>query len=506
MTPRSADVILGLDVGTTAAKASLFSLDGSVRITTSRDYPLLSPQPGWHVQDPDAIARGVLDAMSDAVAQVDASRVLGISISTAMHGLLGMNVSHYATTPLLTWADSRATHEAYEIAQRAAGDRLHRIGGTPVHAMSPMVKLRWFSRHAPKQLATTAHWIGLKDWILTVLSGQVVTELSSASGTGMADLAERDWNPEAIELAGVRREQLPPIRDTTDTVPLAERAAREIGLPAGLPIVLGAGDGPLGNLGTGAMEPGVAGLSIGTSGALRMVIKTPAVAPGLFCYALTRDIWVSGGAVSNGGLVQRWLTETFAPGCDDAQACARAEAIPPGSDGLRMVPYLVSERASLWDPEVRGAFLHVRRPHTPEHFLRAGVEGVALQLWTILRRLRTMAQVREIRATGGVFRSALWRDVVAGVLHRPMVVTGAEEGSGLGAAILGAHALGVVDSLEAGYRLLRVDAQESLVPVTEDAEKAYEHLRRSMPPLLEQYGRLAANYSIRSSHALAPGV
>ena len=87
-----------------------------------------------------------------------------------------------------------------------------------------------------------------------------------------------------------------------------------------------------------------------------------------------------------------------------------------------------------------------------------------------------------------------------------MVVTGAEEGSGLGAAILGAHALGVVDSLEAGYRLLRADAEESLVPVTEDEEKAYEHLRQTMSPLLEQYGRLAGNYAMRSSHSLAPGV
>ncbi|MDO5698708.1 MAG: gluconokinase [Dermatophilus congolensis] len=496
------DIMLGLDVGTTACKASLFSLDGQVRITESRGYPLLSPQAGWHVQEPAAIAKAVLEAMRVAVEQVDASRVMGISISTAMHGLMGLDADLQPVTDLLTWADSRAIEEANEISWGAAGDRLHRVSGTPVHPMAPLSKLRWYAKNDPNLVKHTPYWVGLKDWVVAVLSGQVVTELSCASGTGMADLSERDWNPEAIDITGVRLDQLPPIHDTTDTVPLAEAAAREIGLPSGLPIVLGAGDGPLGNLGTGAMTTGVAGLSIGTSGALRMVVKSPAVASGLFCYALTRDLWVSGGAVSNGGMVQAWLTETFAPGLTDAEACLRAEAIPPGSDGLRMVPYLVSERASLWDQEIRGAFLHVRKPHTPDHFVRAGVEGVALQLWTILRRLRTIARVSQVRATGGVFRSALWRQVAAGVLNRPLVVTGAAEGSGLGAGILGIYALGAVDTLEEGYMLLRGENDDTVVDVSDEAEEAYEHLRQTMSPLLERYGRLAPTYALQSGHGL----
>ncbi len=500
------DIILGLDVGTTAVKASLFSLDGTIGITESRGYPLLSPQAGQHVQQPDTIAAAVLGAMREAVEQVDASRVMGVSVSTAMHGLMGMDAEQRPVTDLLTWADSRATDEAHEISWGAAGGRLHRVSGTPVHAMAPLSKLRWFAKNDPQLLQNTPHWIGLKDWVLAVLSGQVVTELSCASGTGMADLSERDWNPEALELTGVRLDQLPPIHDTTDTVTLSEAAAREVGLPAGLPIVLGAGDGPLGNLGTGAMTTGVAGLSIGTSGALRMVIKAPAVASGLFCYALTRDLWVSGGAVSNGGMVQRWLTQTFAPGCTDAEASARAALIPPGSDGLRMIPYLVSERASLWDPEIRGAFLHVRRPHTPDHFLRAGVEGVALQLWTILRRLRTIARVNQIWATGGVFNSPLWRDVVAGVLHRPLVVTGAAEGSGLGAAILGLYALGAVDSLEAGYIQLRGEGDDEVVEVSAFAEDVYENMRQSMSPLLDSYGRLSANYALQAPPGMGLGL
>lgn len=490
----SGDIILGLDVGTTAAKASLFSLDGVVRLTVSREYPLLNPQPGWHVQDPDAIARGVLDAMREAVSRVDPARIVGISISTAMHGLLGLDADLRPVTELLTWADSRAWKQAETLNEHSTGPRLHHTSGTPTHPMSPLVKLRWIGENQPEVLTGTAFWVGLKDWVLAVLTGRVATELSTASSSGMLDMEERSWNPEAIELSGLRPDQLPPILDTTDTLPLSAAAAAEVGLPAGLPVVVGAGDGPLGNLGTGAMEPGKAGLSIGTSGAVRMVIRTPAVVSGLFCYALTRDLWVAGGAVSNGGLVQRWLTETYAPGCDDAEACRRAEAIPPGSDGLVMIPYLVAERASLWDAEIRGAFLHVRRAHTPDHFLRAGVEGVAYQLWTILRRVRMINRVEEVRATGGVFRSPLWRDVVAGVLNRPLVVTGAAEGSGLGAAILGAKALGIVDTLQEGYDLLRGEAEETRIPVSEAARTAYETMHYEVPRLLQRYGRLGADF------------
>ncbi|WP_052462495.1 gluconokinase [Nigerium massiliense] len=490
----SGDIIIGLDVGTTAAKASLFSFDGTVRLTESREYPLLNPQPGWHVQDPDTIALGVLEATRDAVSQIDPQRVVGISISTAMHGLIGLGEDLRPVTQLLTWADSRAWEQANELNQHSTGPRLYYTSGTPTHPMSPLVKLKWFADTSPRTVSGTRYWVGLKDWILVVLTGQVATELSTASSSGMLDMEEQAWNPEAMEITGVRPEQLPEIHDTTDTLPLGERAAGILGLSAGLPVVLGAGDGPLGNLGTGAMEPGKASLSIGTSGAVRMVLRAPAVVSGLFCYALTKDVWVSGGAVSNGGLVQRWLTETYAPGCDDAEACRRAEAIPPGADGLRMIPYLVSERASLWDSEIRGAFLHVRQAHTPDHFIRAGIEGVSFQLWTILRRVRMINRVEEIRATGGVFRSPVWREIAAGVLNRPLVVTGAAEGSGLGAAIVGVYALGVAPSLQDGYELLRGDSEEVRLTVSDDARQVYEEMHYELPQLLARYGRLGADF------------
>jgi gluconokinase len=225
--------------------------------------------------------------------------------------------------------------------------------------MSPLVKLVWFSRHEPELTGQVRWWVGLKDYVLHHLTGELVTELSSASGTGLLNLKSRSWDSQSLELAGVKADQLPSVLPTTAVRKLTTQAARELGLPAGLPVVVGAADGPLGNLGTGAITPGVAGLSLGTSGAVRMVLSEPGFDDQgrLFCYALTDEIWVIGGAVSNGGIILRWAGKTFAPdlvgeGSADVAVLQVAAQAPAGSDGLLMLPYVLSERAPLWDPDI----------------------------------------------------------------------------------------------------------------------------------------------------------
>ncbi len=198
---------------------------------------------------------------------------------------------------------------------------------------------------------------------------------------------------------------------------MAAPAATQVGLPAGTPVVVGAGDGPAANLGCGALAPGVAGLSIGTSGALRMSLDAPRLdaAGTLFCYPLTDSVWVAGGPISNGGNVVRWAGRSLAPdlvgaagaGEGDDALLALAATAPPGCEGLVMVPYLVAERAPMWDPDVPAAFLGLRPTHTRAHLARAAVEGVCLNVALVLDQLDRLAPVRSVRATGGAFESAL---------------------------------------------------------------------------------------------------
>lgn len=395
--PRSGfEVVLGLDVGTTDTKAVAVDLGSAWQHVARRGYPLLQPAPGHAVQDPATVLDAVDGALVEAVAAAHrlGATVVAVSVSTAMHGLIALDDDGTPLTPLLTWADSRAAEQARGLRASGRGIALHRSSGTPVHPMSPMTKLLWFAEHDPALLSRARWWAGLKELVLHHLTDQVATELSSASATGLLDLATRGWDPAVADLVGVSTDQLPPVLPTTEVLGLAAAAAGRLGLPTGLPVVVGAADGPLANLGSGAVAPGVAGLSLGTSGAVRAVVPVPHVDEGgrLFCYALTEDAWVVGGAVSNGGVVMRWAVDTFGgPGsADDAEArvLALAATAPPGCDGLVMLPYLLAERAPLWDPDLPGAYLGLRREHGPAHLVRAAVEGVAVQLAVVTRRGR----------------------------------------------------------------------------------------------------------------------
>ncbi len=507
MTNRTTEVIIGLDVGTTAVKVAAFGVSGAQRELPSalREYRLEQPQPGWQVQDPASVLAGIDSALAECVAGLDESRVVAISVSTAMHGLLGLDAQYRPLTPLVTWADSRARGEARQLRQHGLARELLHRSGTPVHPMSPLVKLVWFSRHEPELAGQVRWWAGLKDCVLHHLTGELVTELSSASGTGLLNLKSRSWDAQSLDLAGLKADQLPSVLPTTAVLRLTAQIGQELGLPAGLPVVVGAADGPLGNLGTGAITPGVAGLSLGTSGAVRMVLPEPGFdnEGRLFCYALTDEVWVIGGAVSNGGITLRWAGKTFAPdlvgdGPADVAVLNLAAQAPPGSDGLLMLPYVLSERAPLWDADIAGAYLGIRAHHTRSHFIRAALEGVCLQLSTIVDSLDTVAPVQSIRATGRPFGADLWRQIMAATLARPMSVQAEAGGTALGAAALGWYALGGAATLTEALIAVggpHPERSAATVAVTSSDVSTYAQLRASLHALIDDYDEVAAIFA-----------
>jgi gluconokinase len=497
MTPESPEqVIIGVDAGTTGVKAAAFGLDLPATAVAIREYPLEEPAPDREVQDPAAILTAAGDALRECVAATGTAEVMAISLSAGMHGLMALDADLRPLTPLITWADARARDQARSLRRSGEAAELHARTGVPVHPMTPQAKLMWFAEHDPRTSSAARWWVGLKDYLILWLTGTLATELSSASGTGLLDMATRAWSPAALELSRVSLDQLPEILPTTATLPLATATARRVGLPAGIPVVVGAADGPLGNLGTGAIAPGVTGLSLGTSGAIRMAVDEPRVDDDgtLFCYALTESVWVLGGAISNGGVVVRWAGESLAPDVraaaggagPDAAVLDLAASVPAGSEGLVMLPYLLTERAPLWNPDLPGGYLGLRHHHTRAHLVRAAVEGVCLQMRTILDRLEEAERVISVRATGGVFRSTLWREVMAAALDRPFYVIGEAEGTALGAAGLGLLALGRTPDLADAVSLLVPPDTPAPSPVEPDPElvATYEACRASLPQLI----------------------
>ena len=280
--------------------------------------------------------------------------------------------------------------------------------------------------------------------------------------------------------------------------------ASDTGLPAATPVVLGAGDGPLANLGLGAVAPGVAACSIGTSGAMRVMVEKPGVDPlgGVFCYALTEDHWAVGGAINNGGIVLDWAGHALAPdlGPEPAERLLELAAqVPAGSGGLLMLPYLLSERAPHWSALPRGAYVGLTREHGRGHLVRAAIEGVCQQLALVQQSMRAAGnEVREVRATGGFARSPLWRQMLADTLGMDVLFPAGHEGSSFGAALLGMQALGLVPSIDVAGQMVQI--QDTVRP---DAAAAatYAALR---PIFAELYDALLPAY--RSLRRLAPGL
>ena len=489
-----APVVIGLDVGTTGVKAVAFAPGTPWRRVAIREYPLLRPAPGQLVQDPATVLAACADALAHCVAGAGAAEVLAVSVSAAMHGLIALDADCVPITPLITWADSRAREEARALHRTGQAADLHAATGVPVHPMTPLTKLLWFAAHDRQTWTAARWWVGLKDYLLWWLTGTLVTELSSASATGLLDMSTRTWSTVALGITGVPAGRLPDILPTTATLSLSPATASQVGLPRGTPVVVGAADGPLGNLGTGAMRPGVAGLSLGTSGAVRIALDEPKVdgAGALFCYALTESTWVVGGATSNGGGVLRWAGRTLAPDVlaaagdegPDAALLRLAGGVPAGSEGLVMLPYLVSERAPLWEAGMHGAYLGLRRSHTRAHLVRAALEGVCMQMRGIVDRLHEIEPVDSVRATGGVFGSPLWGQVMAAVIGRPLLLAGDAEGTAQGAAALGLFALGRAPSLLAAAAELGVGGASAAVEPDPSLVTAYDRLRASVPDLV----------------------
>src|SRR6185436_2699211 len=344
----------GVDIGTTATKAVVFDLRGRVVAYRNVGYPLLTPTPATAEQDPDEIHRAVVAAIRDAVlsARVAPDDIACVAFSAAMHSVIAVAGDGTALTRSITWADNRAARWAERIRAERDGMAIYRRTGTPIHPMSPLVKLAWLRDEQPKLFAAAARFVGIKEYVFNRLFGRWVVDHSIASATGLFNLATLDWDDGALDVAGVSREQLSALVPTTYHLEgLDRRVAAELGIDAATPFVVGANDGSLSNVGVNAIQPGEVAVTIGTSGAMRTVVEQPVTDPEgrTFCYALTDRHWVIGGPVNNGGIIFRWVRDEIAAsecetakrlGIDPYDVLTRiAERVAPGSDGLIFHPY-----------------------------------------------------------------------------------------------------------------------------------------------------------------------
>ncbi|RUT28131.1 gluconokinase [Paenibacillus zeisoli] len=463
MTLQHNEAVLGLDIGTTSLKAVLFGQRGIVLASSTIEYPLSHSKPDYAEQDPEQILQAVVGSIREVRSQEKSKgyAIKAIGFSTAMHSLIAMDSDDNPLTKAIVWTDNRSLRQADKLKQELGGHEIYMRTGTPIHPMSPLSKILWMKEEAPELFAKTKMYAGIKEFILHRLFGTYVSDYSIASATGLLRLETMEWDQEVLDLLGISKEQLPELVPTTHVLTgMVPAYALEMGIPPGTPFVVGASDGVLANLGVAATGPGEVAVTIGTSGAIRTVTDKPVTDEKgrTFCYAFVDHKWVVGGPTNNGGIMLRWLRDQFASpeievakklGIDPYDLMIQyAEKVPAGSEGLLFLPFLTGERAPYWNANARGTFFGISLRHQREHFIRAVLEGVVLSIFSVGVALRELTgPAKEIIASGGFARSAVWRQILSDVMGKELLVPEVADASAMGAAVLALYAIGDIDSL-----------------------------------------------------------
>ncbi|KGP89643.1 gluconokinase [Pontibacillus chungwhensis BH030062] len=446
--------IIGLDIGTTSAKTVIFNKKGHVISEHEEGYDLLHSAPEYAEQDGEAINTAAMDSVRLALEKgsIKSKDVIGVGLSSAMHSLLCVDKQGRALSPSITWADRRSVNEAEYLKDNHSTVYLRT--GTPLHPMSPLSKLIWMKNHHYEPYQKAYKYVSIKEYVLYRWFGEFVVDYSVAASSGMYDIHKQDWDETSLKLAGISRDQLSRVVPATHEMKgLSKEASDLTGLASSTPFIIGGSDGPLANLGIGAIEPGETAVTIGTSGAIRQFASIPAVdeKQDVFCYSFTEDLWITGGPTNNGGIVLNWLKDLFSNegySLSFDQLNHMAARVKPGSEGLLFLPYLNGERAPFWDASAKANFIGLRSTHGKEHMVRAGMEGVIYSIYHIAHELERLGHSHDaLYASGGFARSPLWTQMLSDVFGKPVHIPKSHQSSAWGAAWTALYSLGEVPSL-----------------------------------------------------------
>jgi len=470
-------VLLGLDVGTSGARAVAVDEGGRVVAEASAEYPLSSPRPGWSEQDPAHWWRGAKAALGKVAKEVGGDGVLGLGLTGQMHGSVFLDDSDEVVRPALLWNDQRTAAQCEDITEKVGSGRLIELAGNPALTGFQAPKVLWLRAEEPENYGRVSSVLLPKDYMRLLLTGEKATDASDAAGTLFLDIAARDWSDEILDALEVPSDWLPRVHEGPErTGELRREVAEELGLPAGLPVAAGGGDNAAAAVGTGIVREGLLSSSVGTSGVLFAHAggfdPDPSGRVHAFCHAVPGAYHLMGVTLSAGGSLQ-WWRDTAGRPYDDLVGAA--SGVPPGAEGLIFLPYLTGERTPHLDPEARGAFVGLTSRHDLSHMTRAVMEGVVLALRDALEIMRGLGvPVEQVRATGGGARSELWRQLQADVYGEPIRRTTADEGPAYGAALLGGVAAGVYADVDEASAV--VGLREEVTEPDGERRKVYDEL------------------------------
>lgn len=458
-------LVLAIDVGTSGVKVVLASSRRGIIGSQQRGYDLSTPRPGWVEQDPHqmrvALAAATRDLLvaSEVTGAADAG-IAGIVLTAQMFSLQPVDVEGEPVGPMLSWLDQRAAPQAAALAARVVPDRQFDAAGSIITAKDIVPRIHWLRDEAPETWSRTRWLLDCKEAVLAWLTGRCVTDRAGASAYRLTGPRAASWDPTLCELLGVPLDRLPEISPATSVAGgLRDAAAAALGLQAGVPVFVGAGDVPASQLGSGALRTGDAHLSLGTAIYLGIHADAPLSDPGRRLGVLGHaapDAWILWLEIATGGAALSWIARALGDPerpdvpLDHALIERLVQSVAGDTDDLLFAPWLSGERVPVFDDSARGAFVGLTLRHGRAHLVRAVMEGVAYQIrWAYEYGLAYGVEPGSIRAVGGGGMGNAWLGIIADTLGRPIAVLDApQDAAALGAAAVAFVGFGAWPSLE----------------------------------------------------------
>ena len=485
---------IGVDLGTSAVKLLLMEADGTIENVVSKEYPLYFPHPGWSEQKPEDWWNAVKEGIKELTADVDKTKVAGISFGGQMHGLVILDEKDQVIRPAILWNDGRTGKETDYLNQVIGKDKLSAYTANIAFAGFTAPKILWVKNNEPENFARIKKIMLPKDYIAYMLTGSFCTDVSDASGMLLFDVKNKCWSKEMLDICGVTEDQVAKIYESYEVVgTLKEDVAAELGLLNSVKVAAGAGDNAAAAVGTGTVGDGMCNISLGTSGTIFVSSDKFGVDQNnaLHSFAHANGKYHLMGCMLSAASCNKWWMEDIIGTTDFAGEQEKIEKL--GENNVFFLPYLMGERSPHNNPDARGTFIGMTMDTTRADMTQAVLEGVASAIRDSFEVAKSLGiRIERTKICGGGAKSPLWKKIMANVLGIKVDVIKSEEGPGLGGAMLAAVACGEYASVEeAAAKIVEVvDTIEPDPELTAKYEEKYRKFAKIYPALKDVYSEI----------------
>ena len=457
--------LLGVDIGTSGSKGVLVDLEGNVVAHESLEHPVDSPKAGWFEQDADRIWWADLKRIMRALlagAGVEASAIAAVGVSATCPDMLPVDANGVPLRKGILYSDTRSQQQIDQIREQFAGRKTFDAAVRSLSSESIGPKILWFREHEAALFERTHKVHSATTYLVFKLTGESVVDYATAGGYNpLFDFDKMDWDRDMCRELGLPVELFPDIRWATDLAGgVTSQAGQETGLAAGTPVIVGACDGTAEVLSVGAVEDGEATLLYGSTMCMGLVVSDrkkeqvgalawPGALPGTY---------MTGMAMSTSAALTTWFRDNFGQVEQEVEAklginayqllSAQAAQVPPGSEGLIVLPYFAGERSPIYDALARGLIIGLTLSHTRKHIYRALFEGVAYGLRQNLEMMEEAgAEIKRLISTGGGIKSKLWTQIVSDVIGKDQEIVAEPLGSPYGDAFMAGYGAGIFNDV-----------------------------------------------------------